>query len=296
MSRKRLRGEGPLNVYHCILKAPDRTPGNHEFAFGEAEKLKMELLVRELQEKFLVEVICYCHMSTHSHLIVAQRRDALEKLGREGLRQRYREYLIAKGVSPKACANIDLRTRDAQKFARRINDVSSFCGLLEQLFAQWYNAKHQHRGNVFTPRYKSVLLTSLKAVVRCAQYIELNPVRAHMTHWAKDYTHNSYHLIRSGGRQAEEQKEKLLTVLRHFGNLQNQNWSDERLLQLYKKELESITDLPGGSDEAENQQLLLSGHNYFSGNGGVLSVGGNMNTLELRTSSDIKEFSWDQFN
>ena len=48
MSSKRFKGDEEVNVYHCILKAPDRTPGNREFAFGEAEKCKMAQLVQEL--------------------------------------------------------------------------------------------------------------------------------------------------------------------------------------------------------------------------------------------------------
>ena len=40
MRKARLIGEEEVNFYHVILKAPDRTPGNCEYAFGNIEKAK----------------------------------------------------------------------------------------------------------------------------------------------------------------------------------------------------------------------------------------------------------------
>ena len=295
MSSKRFKGDEEVNVYHCILKAPDRTPGNREFAFGEAEKCKMAQLVQELQQDYLLEVLAWSHMSTHSHQIIVHRPDALKQLGRDNLRLRYQNHLRKKGVSEKSVEHVDLRCRDARRYAERINDLSSFCGVLAQRFAQWYNRKYSHRGNVWTPRFKSLLLTSLKAVVRCTQYVELNPVRAHMVHWAKDYRHNSFHLIQRGGDKAEALKVKLIEVLRHFGGFTRKKWSNKRFLRLYTEELEQISDLPQlqSSIDESTKNVLMSGHSWWSGSGGVVCIGGDDQHLQLRTiSSTVKELQW----
>ena len=50
MKKPRLKGNEDDNFYHVILKAPDSTPGNCEFAFGNIEKAKMEELGQKMEE------------------------------------------------------------------------------------------------------------------------------------------------------------------------------------------------------------------------------------------------------
>ena len=148
-------------------------------------------------------------MSTHSHLICMVERDAAKNLNGEELSERYARHFRRKPQ------RYNCRTKALRRFRHNINDVSMYGKVLQQRFARWYNEKYGHRGNVWTPRFKSVLLTSAQALLRCLQYVELNPVRAHMVQHPREYRHNSWSQIDAGNKRGLELKRRIIDALRH---------------------------------------------------------------------------------
>lgn len=52
---------------------------------------------------------------------------------------------------------------------------------LGRRYVAWFNARHERTGTLWEGRYKACLVDSETYVLRCARYIDLNPVRARLT-------------------------------------------------------------------------------------------------------------------
>lgn len=66
--------------------------------------------------------------------------------------------------------------------------------MMQQLgrrYVRIFNARHQRSGTLWEGRYKACLVDSEAYVLRCARYIDLNPVRARVTADACDYRWSS---------------------------------------------------------------------------------------------------------
>lgn len=293
--KQRLIGSGEVSFYHVIFKVPDRTPGNSEYAFGEDEKAKMEELVLDMEATYLIRVVGYCHMSTHSHLICMVERDAAKNMSGEELSERFCRHFKRKPQ------RLNCRTKALRRFRHNINDVSMYGKVLQQRFARWYNEKYGHRGNVWTPRFKSVLLTSAQALLRCLQYVELNPVRAHMVQHPCEYRHNSWSQIQAANGRGLEMKRRIIIAVRFALGWLHEKWSDKRIYSHYRMELQLIDEHgPMGRKVMEKlgncgRSLLLQGHGWWSGSDGVVSIGGDKWTLVLETGRTTRRLpqSWE---
>ena len=59
-------------------------------------------------------------------------------------------------------------------------------------YVRYFNRRHDRTGTLFEGRYKACLVNSDEYLMRCYQYIELNPVRARMVTRPHDYGKSSY--------------------------------------------------------------------------------------------------------
>lgn len=62
---------------------------------------------------------------------------------------------------------------------------------LGRRYVRLFNARHQRSGTLWEGRYKACLVDSEGYVLRCARYIDLNPVRARVTADASEYRWSS---------------------------------------------------------------------------------------------------------
>jgi putative transposase len=155
-----------------------------------------------------VELITYCVMSNHFHILVrvpeppvltdGQLIERLEGLyGRNGAPTLLaREAMAERG-------KIDAGIR--QGLMERMGDVSVFMKELKQRFSLWYNRHHARFGTLWAERFKSVIVegqpSSLEAV---AAYIDLNPVRAGLVEDPKDYRFCGYAAAVAGNTLARK--------------------------------------------------------------------------------------------
>ncbi len=74
----------------------------------------------------------------------------------------------------------------------RGNTLSRFMSGLNLTYTKRFNKKYDSVGHVWQGRFRSIPIEADDYYLRCARYIELNPVRAKMVEHPKDYPWSSY--------------------------------------------------------------------------------------------------------
>jgi len=171
---RRLKVKGEAAYYHII----SRTVGG-EFYLGDVEKEKLVSIIQRFSKLFLVDVIGYCVMSNHFHLLV--KVNPGEKLSDKELLKRVK----ADGGVMQALIH------DPELLRSRLADISEYIRYIKQVFSRWYNRIHNRSGYFWGDRFKSVWIESGEALLACLAYIDLNPVRAEMVEKPEEYRFSS---------------------------------------------------------------------------------------------------------
>ncbi len=185
-------------IYHCVSRVVDR-----QFVFGREEKDVFVRMMREYEAFCGVQVLSYCVMSNHFHVLV----EVPPKGKGEALKMSDEDFLAKMKAMYSAVYYRDLehmlerlRSQGAdkaaeelkEKYTSRMHDLSEFMKGLKQRFTQWYNGSHGRRGTLWEGRFKSVLVENGHAGRVMAAYIDLNPIRAAMVSKPEDYKWCSY--------------------------------------------------------------------------------------------------------
>ena len=171
MIMARIKLTGRKAVFHCV----SRIVGGQNL-LDEVSKEKLTELLWRMAGFCGLEVITYCMMANHLHILVrvpepgpltdGQLIERLEALyGTKGAPT----VLARQAVAERGKIEEDLR----QGWLARMGDVSEFMKELKQRFSRWYNRRYDRFGTLWAERFKSVLVedqpTSLEAV---AAYID----------------------------------------------------------------------------------------------------------------------------
>ena len=196
-------------VYHCLSRIVDR-----RFIFEEVEKETFVQFLREYEQFCGVQVLTFCVMSNHFHVLVeVPKRPEMLPDAEEVLR-RLKGLSGAAITAGKAKQMLEMfaKARDEKgaaeylaQFHRRMWDVSEFLKLLKQRFTQWYNHRTVRKGTLWEDRFKSVLVEGEgDPLVTMAAYIDLNPVRAGLVTDPAEYRWSGYGEAMAGRRRAKE--------------------------------------------------------------------------------------------
>ena len=211
----RFRIKGPevfdAHAYHVM----SRTCGG-DIHFDDVEKEALRRLIWKMSEFLGIQVLTYCVMSNHFHILASVPRQTLWLERFEGpggeeallkhlatfysrifmiqLRDELAEFRRL-GLEDQAQARLD-------SFKRRFCDLSIWCKEIKERFGRWYNKRHSRKGTLWMDRFKSVLVEDGQALRTMAAYIDLNPVRAKLVNDPKDYRWCGYAEALSGGRRA----------------------------------------------------------------------------------------------
>jgi REP element-mobilizing transposase RayT len=191
-----LKVYGGVNaVYHCMTRTV-----NGERLFKDREKEILRKMLWQVADFSGVEVLTYCVMSNHFHVLVRV-PDRVEVSDKELLR-RYKvlypqptKYQTASlAVMEKELAKGgDEAAAMRQQLLARMGDVSEYMKTLKQRFSFWYNRSHERFGTLWAERFKSVLVEGKgNPLQTMAAYIDLNPVRAGIVEDPKDYRFCGY--------------------------------------------------------------------------------------------------------
>lgn len=182
MPRRLLRSHSE-SYYHVISRTTDR-----QRTLRDAEKRHFREWMRRLEQFCGVQVVTYCLMENHFHLLVrVPQRDIQESLTEQRLRQLlpliYRRRELRDAVEELDRASQDSTGKWmaeilARYQARRFS-LSVFLKELKQRYTRWHNRRHNRTGTLWESRFRSVLVERDEtALLTIAAYIDLNPVRA----------------------------------------------------------------------------------------------------------------------
>ncbi|MEY4692489.1 MAG: hypothetical protein RIT19_2814 [Verrucomicrobiota bacterium] len=166
----------------------------------DACKERLTTLLMSLARFCGLEVITYCMMGNHFHVLVRVPKAA--PLSDDELLRRAEGFYGKQGL-------LVVLARDAMKdrgegrgamplhvrqtLLGRMGDVSVFMKEFKQRFSRWYNRRTERFGTLWAERFKSVLVEDSSDALRTvAAYIDLNPVRAGLVDDPKDYRFCGY--------------------------------------------------------------------------------------------------------
>jgi len=192
-SRKKVRGTDA--VYHCMTRTV-----NGEMLFENRDKEVLRRMIWQIADFSGVEVLTYCILSNHFHVLV--RVPVVANVSNRELIRRYK-VLYPKPTKYQTAsadfilAELEQGGEDAEviraQLLARMGDVSQFMKAVKQRFSIWYNRSHQRFGTLWAERFKSVLVEGQgNPLQTMAAYIDLNPVRAGLVEDPKDYRFCGY--------------------------------------------------------------------------------------------------------
>jgi REP element-mobilizing transposase RayT len=167
-------------VYHVMSRT-----ALDGFPLGDIEKDFMLDLIRRYVALYFVEILGFCLMGNHFHILV--RVFPEDKFTDDEIKKRYVEFygderIFADGMLP------TLRVK--------LSSLSEFMREIKVGFARFYNRRHNRRGYFWGDRFKSVIVENGATLINCLAYIDLNPLRAGLVERPEQYRWNSlgYHI------------------------------------------------------------------------------------------------------
>ena len=222
----RFRGRHLINGERAVYHVMSRTSCGQRL-FGDGEKA---MFVRQMRRQAAfcgVEVLAYCVMGNHFHLLVEvpEKRE----LSDEELLRRYR-VLYGERQPPSAPKpevleawlkeDGEIGRELRERLLARMHDLSAFVRELKQRFGIWYNQTHKNKGTIWADRFKSVIVErSAEALSTVAAYIDLNPVRAQLAGDPADYRFCSYARAMGGDAECRRGYERVFCLERAWEDL-----------------------------------------------------------------------------
>ena len=177
---QRMKIDDQSTVYHVMSRT-----ALDGFPLGDIEKDFMLDLIRRFAALYLVEILGFCLMGNHFHILV--RVIPEYKFSDEDILKRYVDFygderIFADGLVP------SLRLK--------LSNLSEFMREIKVGFARFYNRHHNRHGYFWGDRYKSVIVENGETLINCLAYIDLNPLRAGLVERPERYRWNSlgYHV------------------------------------------------------------------------------------------------------
>jgi putative transposase len=169
----RLTVAGEPAVYHVISRT-----ALDGFVLGDVEKEYLLSLIQRLSAVYCTEVLGFCLMGNHFHLLVRMQPEAA--FSDDDIRIRFQRYYGAD-------SNRQLIDGQIPLLRAKWASLSDYVKEIKQRFTRWYNKRHGRKGFFWGERFKSVLVDNGDTLVNCLAYIDLNPVRAGLVERPEDY-------------------------------------------------------------------------------------------------------------
>jgi REP element-mobilizing transposase RayT len=210
-------------VYHVVSRTAFR-----RYAFEDTEKRQFLRLLRKQAGFCGIEVLAYCVMSNHFHLMIKVPEPG--PISDVELLRRYRLLYGGKHCPPSSPAPTVLEAllrkndREGQLLRNRIlsrmHNLAVFMRELKQRFGIWYNHRHTNRGTLWSERFRSTIVEATpEALSTVAAYIDLNPVRARIVDDPANYHFSSFGEASGGHRRARRGYESIFCMKKGWEQL-----------------------------------------------------------------------------
>ncbi len=176
------------------------------YVIGDVEKDYLFKLIKRLSSIYFTEVIGYCLMGNHFHLLV--RMHPGEEYSDEEIKKR---FSLLYGDDK----NRNLGNGQIPSLREKWATLSEYVKEIKQTFSRFYNRLHNRKGFFWSERFKSVIVDNGETLINCLAYIDLNPVRAGISEKPEDYRWCSL-----GYHMQTNNKDRFLSLdfgLREFG-------------------------------------------------------------------------------
>ncbi|MFC1863088.1 transposase [Thermodesulfobacteriota bacterium] len=179
----RLKMKGEVAVYHVMSRT-----ALDGFVLGDVEKEYLLNLIKRLSKVYFTEVIGFCLMGNHFHLLVRMFNG--DDFDDEEIKKRYKIY---HGEETRREVNDEEAIRLLRE---KWEDLSEYMKEIKQRFSRFYNKRHGRRGFFWSDRFKSIIVDEGETLINCLAYIDLNPVRAGIVKKPEAYRWSSlgYHV------------------------------------------------------------------------------------------------------
>lgn len=177
-----------------------------EIFYKSKYKEKYIQLAKIFSEKSNIEIVSYCIMNNHSHMVL---------------------------------------------YSEQIKNLTKFMEKLNTTYAMNYNKEENRVGYVFRDRFKSKEIYNQDYLTKCIKYIHMNPVKANIVKYEKDYKYSSYNdYINKTGIAKEELLKKIFNS--------EYNYLKEFLQIEYNEELfEDIEEVKIDVEELKKEILIF---------------------------------------
>jgi hypothetical protein len=181
-------------VRRCFLMGNDPLTGKN----FDHRKGWMEEELQHLASHFGIDLLCYAILSNHFHLILRSRPDVVAiwddtEVARRWLMLCPKRRTADNRPEEPSESELDTIRHDParlQEIRSRLSDISWWMRLLSQKIGRMANQEDGEVGKFWQARYRAVRLLDETAILACAAYVDLNPIRAAMaqTIETSDYT------------------------------------------------------------------------------------------------------------
>ncbi|MCP4745437.1 MAG: hypothetical protein GY874_04735 [Desulfobacteraceae bacterium] len=177
---RRLTNNEQATVYHVMSRT-----ALDGFPIGNSEKDFLLNLIKSFSSIYLVEIIGFCLMDNHFHLLV--RMIPEHNFSDEEIISRYENFY----GDARQLGSVQIPA-----LRRKLANLSEFIRDIKVNFTRYYNKRHQRRGYFWGDRFKSLIVENGQTLINCLAYIDLNPLRAGIVKRPEEYRWNSlgYHV------------------------------------------------------------------------------------------------------
>ena len=180
-----------IGVYHCInrcvrgayLCGRNASTGRN----FEYRRVWIQERMAFLASTMGLDLLAFCVMDNHFHLMVRNRPDLVEQWSAEEVARRWYRLCpprkpgsrqLADEPSRADMAAIVKRPRRLAEIRRRLSSVSWLMRFLAEPIARRANREDKVKGRFWEGRFKLQRLLDESAIAACMAYIDLNPIRA----------------------------------------------------------------------------------------------------------------------
>jgi REP element-mobilizing transposase RayT len=203
--------------------------------FEAAEKEQFVQYMRLYEEFCGVQVLDYCVMTNHFHIVLEVPPRPKEGITEKELFRRLK-LLYTEGEVEEIREDLrrakKIGTEEAEevkeRYLCRMWDLSEYMKSLKQRFTQWFNGVHDREGTLWEGRFKSVIVEDGYALRVMSAYVDLNPVRAGVVEKPEDYRWCGYSDAVSGNRKARAGIERVMSSYEEFcqGRAVKRKWRE----------------------------------------------------------------------
>jgi REP element-mobilizing transposase RayT len=220
------------SYFHCIANATRKHHQSDRVSFDDRDKDYLLGLLKRLEKLYAgIEVLQYCVMGTHVHIVLAANNKL--KISRKEVKELYEEY-------HRGNHEMDARSEFCYRYRLRLNDVSQFMRDFQWTSATHFNSirriagKHRF-GSIWNPKFNCGQLEGGKAVRQCSLYVAMNPVRANLVLKAETYKWSSWGERKMSGKHPHQRALKKYFSRNKFDE---RNYTD--MIAMFGEKIESL--------------------------------------------------------